>query len=212
MIVIVGHGPSILSGLGSVIDSCTVIRLKYGRIKERKHWGSRTDYLCGRSPRHTEGHPEVPFWHFGDYGWVDKWLMYWRGMNPRFATDFGSIEAKPSHGLCAAFAACEFLDAKELAFIGCDRILRPDEETWKWNSGPQCFPHDWHAEHRALKGLGINIIDLVEHGKVHRNESLEWDGAVGGLDARRSPSAVPLSAGRGASFGAGEDRAHPRPD
>ena len=185
MILIVGHGPSILSGLGGVIDDCTVVRLKHGRIGERQHWGTRTDYLCGRSPRHTEGHPGVPFWHFGDYGWVEKWLTYFHTFEPRYQTDFGAIVAKPSHGLCAAFAAMEYLKPDELAFIGCDRLLKPHEQTWKWNTGPTCFPHDWYAENRALHGLGIRIIDLAEHGKIHRLQSVERHGDVGGLNLRR---------------------------
>lgn len=180
MIVIVGHGPSILSGLGSVIDACTVVRLKHGRAGDAKHWGTRTDYLCGRSPRHTEGRPGVPFWHFGDYGWVEKWLGYFHSFSPRYPTDFGPIVPKPSHGLCAAFAVMEHLKPKEIAFIGCDRLLRPADETWKWNTGPTCFPHDWNAEHLALHGLGVRIIDLAkEHGQVHRLQPVERHGAVG---------------------------------
>lgn len=165
MIVIVGHGPSILTGLGAVIDECTVVRLKHGRMGEKRHWGTRTDYLCGRSPRHTEGLPGVPFWHFGDYGWVEKWLNYFHSFSPRFSTDFGDITPKPSHGLCAAFAVMEYLRPTELAFIGCDRLLRPGDETWKWNTGPTCFPHDWEAENRILHGLGIPIVDLVKHAQ-----------------------------------------------
>lgn len=196
VICIVGHGPSILAGCGSVIDSCTVIRVKRGYIGERKDWGHRTDYLCGRGARDTEGLPEVPFWHFAEYfPWSKRWVDYFESFGPRYPASLGDIVPKPSHGLCAAFAAMEYLKPQELAFIGCDRILRPDETTWKWNSGPTCFPHDWHAENRALHGLGIKIIDLVEHGKVHRNESLERDGAVGGLNLRGSPPAVPLPAG-----------------
>lgn len=162
VIVVVGHGPSVLSGLGAVIDSCTVVRVKFGDKADPKHWGTRTDYLCGRSVRHADRLPQgAVFWHFNDYGWTDKWLEYFRSFRPTFSTEYGDIVAKPSHGLCAAFACMEYLKPKELAFIGCDRLLRPDEQTWKWNSGEQCFPHDWHAEHRALQGLGIQITDLV---------------------------------------------------
>jgi len=109
--------------------------------------------------RHSERMPGTKFWHFGG-DWTVKWLDYFESFRPRFPTKYGDIATKPSHGLCAAFACMEYLKPKELAFIGCDRLLRPDEQTWKWNSGEQCFPHDWHAEHRALQGLGITIHDL----------------------------------------------------
>lgn len=181
MIVIVGHGPSVLTGLGAVIDSCTVVRVKRGFIGDKEHWGSRTDYLCSRGIRDTEAHPSVPFWYFHESRpWAKKWIDYYEWFNPRIPTEWGDVVTKPSHGLCAAFAAVEYLDPEALAFIGCDRILRPDETTWKWNSGPTCFPHDWHAEHKALHSLGIRIIDLEkQHGQVHRPESLERHGNVG---------------------------------
>lgn len=163
MIVVVGHGPSILSGLGAVIDQLTVIRLKEGLRPDPKHWGTRTDYLCARSSAFQHG--SVPFWHFSDTGWTAKWLDYFYSFEPRIA--FKPIRPKPSTGLCAVFCAMEYLKPKELAFIGFDRLLDPDRETYKWHalrSSP--WPHDAHAEHRALYGLGLSIIDLVKHGAV----------------------------------------------
>jgi hypothetical protein len=164
VIVIVGHGPSILSGLGAVIDSCTVVRLKKGLPKKADptHWGTRTDYLCGTHPAYEQG--GIPYWHFPPKGgWADHWHEYWKSLKP--GVPFKPWQPKPSTGLAAVFCAMEFLKPKELAFIGCDRLMSPEKYSGKWNeTGPQCQPHDWHTERRALHGLGIKIIDLREHG------------------------------------------------
>lgn len=173
MIVVVGHGPSILSGLGSVINSCTVIRLKKGLIpkKQAEHFGSRTDYICGTHPTCENA---APYWHFPPKGaagaWQNKWHDYFRSFKP--GVPYKPWQPKPSTGLCAVFCAMEYLKPTELALIGCDRLLQPEKYSAKWDAvGPQCQPHDWHAENRALYGLGIKIIDLREHEQVHRQES-----------------------------------------
>lgn len=160
VIVLVGHGPSILSGRGAVIDRHTVVRLKAGTIPDSKHWGTRTDYLCARSPALAKG--KVPYWHF--FGeWTQRWLDYFDSFGPRIP--FKPGKPKPSTGLCAVFCAMEFLKPSELAVIGFDRMLSPNRETFKWNSTqPTCWPHDPQAEHAALYGLGIPIVDMVTHG------------------------------------------------
>jgi len=151
LIVIVGHGPSILSGLGSVIDSMTVVRLKKGLVPKAapSNWGTRTDYLCARSLIYDHG--LFPFWHFND---DRKWLDYYAGFKPR--------NKKPSTGLCAVFCAVEH-GATELAVIGFDRLIKPEPEPvethHKWS-------HDERAEHDAMYGLGIRIIDLVKDGNA----------------------------------------------
>ena len=179
VIVIVGHGPSILSGLGSVIDTCTVIRLKKGLRKDPLHWGTRTDYLCGT---HPFGQPGIPYWHFppkaAHGSWQNKWHAYFASFKP--GVSFKPWHPKPSTGLAAVFCAMEFLKPEALSFVGCDRLMEPSKYSGKWNeSGPTCQPHDWQAEHRALRGLGIDIINLAEsHGQIHRQES-ERRGVVG---------------------------------
>jgi hypothetical protein len=155
MLVIVGHGPSILSGLGSVIDSHTVVRLKQGltnqQRKDSKNWGTRTDYISARCPGFEQ--PGVGYWHFND---PVKWVTYYRQFTRR----------KPSTGLCAVFCAIDHLNPSDIAVIGFDRILRPhDECTGKWHE-PRRFSkfgggaHDQQIEHECLHSLGVRIIDL----------------------------------------------------
>jgi hypothetical protein len=146
VIVIVGHGPSVLSGLGDLIDTHTVIRLKRGLLEthERRHWGSRTDYLCARSPRFNHGH--FPFWLYDSPTW-DSYFA-------RFS------DLKPTTGLCAVFCVIDRLAPSEIGLIGFDRLLDPEQgETGKWNQ-PGAFMHDSHAEHECLHSLGVRIFDL----------------------------------------------------
>ena len=142
MIVIVGHGPSVLSGLGAVIDSHTVVRLKKAPTKPAEHYGKRTDYLCARSLIFDTG--QVPFWLFPD---DSRWIEYFARFHPR--------RRKPSTGLCAVFSAIDRLDAKEIALIGFDAILNQLD----------LAGHDTRAEHECLHSLGVKIIDLE---KAHR--------------------------------------------
>jgi hypothetical protein len=141
-VVIVGHGPSVLSGLGAVIDAHTVVRLKRGLLEthDRSHWGSRTDYLCARSPGFDHG--RFPFWLA-------------RGEYPCY-------RGKPTTGLCAVLECIERLQPDSIALIGFDRLLYPDTpdppHTW--------LAHDKHAEHACLHSLGVRITDLRTHGEV----------------------------------------------
>jgi hypothetical protein len=154
--VIVGHGPSVLSGLGAVIDQSTVVRLKNGLAVRPKpdplHWGTRTDYLCGRSLIYKA---KEPFWHFND---PRKWLDYYQSFKPK--------HKKPSTGLCAVFCALDRLSPDEIYLIGYDRLLNPDDmKSRKWNETPSrsLYGHDQRAEHEALMSLPVRIIDLVKH-------------------------------------------------
>lgn len=131
-----------------MIDTCTVIRLKHGRTGRPEHWGTRTDYICGRMLWYQK--PAAVFWHFNGEREA-RWLEYYR----RFS------DKKPSHGLCATFCAMDEMKPDELAFIGCDSMLNPDTPFRKWNVDREWpNPHDWKAENDALKGLGIKITDL----------------------------------------------------
>jgi len=166
MLVIVGHGPSILSGRGSVIDSRMVVRLKAGLTKgqEPQHFGTRTDYICARSPMYRQ--EGIPFWHFQEDKPEEpecRWLQYYRQFKPKYW--------KPSAGLCAVFMAKDLLDPKEIGVIGFDRVLYQDDNiSYKWNHPkPQPFPwfHDQRAEYECIHSLGIQIIDLArEHAQV----------------------------------------------
>jgi hypothetical protein len=197
MIVIVGHGPSILSGMGSVIDSHTVVRLKDGLIPKRhdpKHWGTRTDYLAARSGIYRkEG---IPYWHFHDESAQgQKWLKYFATFKPKIW--------KPSIGLTAVFMAIDHLDAKEIALIGFDRILKQDDmHSAKWDR-PGKPKHAWghcqRAERECLDSLGITIIDLVKDGAIPRLGPDTRLGAVRGPDAgREHAAALPPGCGAGA--------------
>lgn len=74
MLVIVGHGPSVVSAkLGSWLDTQTVVRLKdcpYWKGKEQPEvWGTRIDFLCGTKldwrVRYYQKHGTKPdFWLF----------------------------------------------------------------------------------------------------------------------------------------------------
>lgn len=197
MVVIVGHGPSILSGLGHVIDSMTVIRLKDGlknpKLQQAVHWGTRTDYLCARSGVYRkEG---IPYWHFhDDSGRGPYWLEYFAQFKPKIW--------KPSIGLTAVFMAIDRLDVKEIALIGFDRILnQEDMRSAKWDR-PDKPKHAWghcqRAERQCLDSLGIRIIDLVkEHGEVSGLRPAEGCASVRGPHAGREHAAA-LPAGRGA--------------
>jgi hypothetical protein len=142
VIVIVGHGPSVLSGLGDLIDTHTVVRLKRGLLEtyDRQHWGSRTDYLCARSPFFD--HRQFPFWLFDSQKWIDYFA--------RFSSQ------KPTTGLCAVFCAIDRLAPDELGLIGFDRVLRPEEHTGR-------YLHDAYAEQACLHSLGLTITDLTRH-------------------------------------------------
>lgn len=129
-VVVVGHGPSVLSGLGSVIDSMTVVRMKQG-LTDPVHRGTRTDYLCARSPRF-------------DLGRHLFWLLKER------YSEYQST-SKPTTGLCAVLEVIERLKPDQIHVIGFDRLMHPDRpdppNTW--------LAHDKWAEHELLKSLGV---------------------------------------------------------
>jgi hypothetical protein len=161
VLLIVGHGPSVLSGLGAVIDQCTVVRLKNGLNVRPKpdplHWGTRTDYTCGRSlVFRDEKHPEK-FWHFDD---PPEWIGYYESFRPR--------HKKPSTGLCAVFCAIDRLAPEEIALIGFDRLLDPNDMKSRKATDDQkymysMYGHDQRAEHECLMSLPVKIIDFRKH-------------------------------------------------
>jgi hypothetical protein len=163
VLLIVGHGPSVLSGLGDLIDQQTVVRLKDGltsqQRKDAKNWGTRTDYLCARSLVCDKG--EFPYWHFND---PLHWISYYKSFRPK--------HKKPSTGLCAVFCAMDKLQPKEIALIGFDRLLDPkDMKSRKATDDIKymysLYGHDQRAEHEALMSLPVRIIDFAkEHGKA----------------------------------------------
>lgn len=157
MLCIVGHGPSILTGRGALIDQHEVVRLKHGLTPDlpREHFGTRTDYICGTSGIYRQ--PDVKFWHFPEAKHSQgKWIKYYAQFKPKIW--------KPSHGLSAVFCAIDHLNPKQIAVIGFDRILYQDDMTSsKWNlpgHPPHPWPHCQRAEHECLFSLGIEIIDL----------------------------------------------------
>jgi hypothetical protein len=115
-----------------VIDTYTVVRLKRGLLEthDKAHWGSRTDYLCARSPRFDHG--IFPFWL------AKQRYDAYAGM-------------KPTTGLCAVLECIERIAPTELALIGFDRLLRPHVPDDK----PEWLGHDKFAEHALLKSLGV---------------------------------------------------------
>ena len=132
-LVIVGHGPSVHSGLGGLIDTMTVVRLKRGLLDHHddKDWGSRTDYLCARSLRFDCG--RHPFWLLRD-----RYSQY-------------PSHSKPTTGLCAVLEAIERLNPDQIYVTGFDRLMHPERpdpaHTW--------LAHDKWAEHEVLKSLGV---------------------------------------------------------
>lgn len=168
-VTIVGHGPSILSGRGVVIDESVVVRLKEGLTQQQRktqaiHWGTRTDYLCARSPVFEQ--KGIGFLLFADHGeMTDRWMRYFHSFEPRIAMK--PRIPKPSSGMCAVFCVAEYLKPGVIALIGFDRMLNPNDTTsGKWHAPrASCWPHDSAAEHRALYGLGIPITNLAQnHG------------------------------------------------
>ena len=168
MIVIVGHGPSVVSrNLGSWPDTQTVVRLKHAE-RPGPEWGTRTDYVCASSPSFWTDKRRADFPDSAEC-WVQSekavprgtwrvasrdWLDLYRTFNPNFP--------KPSTGLKAVFCAVEFLKPDEIGLLGFDRVLHPDVPTSKWwhTPGKYLYGHDAHAEHRCLHSLGVKITEL----------------------------------------------------
>lgn len=161
MLVIIGHGPSIVGkALGGLIDASTVIRLKGAPMPDPEDWGARTDYLSTTKPHYCSD-TQAERWIFGPptkgyrHADVDRWLAYFEP----FRTS--PKRRKPSNGLCAVFCAVEFLNPDKIGVIGFDSILRPEVNTGKWHdTKPGKWSHDSRAENAAIHGLGVEIIDL----------------------------------------------------
>ena len=166
MIVIVGHGPSIVGkGLGPWLDGQFVVRLKRAEKPSALDWGTRTDVICATSHIYRQ---DGMFW------WAAKsqqrgdalcrvWDQYrWMSYFSRFSQRKG-----PSTGLRAIFCAVEF-GHTEIGLAGFDNLLYPAETGWaKWWQPRHKFNWDADsaAEHEAVKGLGVRIIDVTrEHG------------------------------------------------
>lgn len=164
MLVIVGHGTSILRAkIGKWLDDQTVVRLKNAPMGEPEIWGTRTDYICTRKEYWIgERKPSVEHWmfmrgkdspgrRFCDLDRWTNWYACYSGM-------------KPSHGLCAAMCAVEFLNPDAIGVIGFDSMMHPDvKEQGKYNRQPGAWFHDRHAEAKALYDLGPRIINLETH-------------------------------------------------
>jgi hypothetical protein len=124
-----------------VIDSMTVVRLKRGLLPShpRADWGSRTDYLCARSPCFDQC--KYPFWLLKDTYANQNTLR------------------KPTTGLCAVLEVRERFPGEEIFVIGFDRLMHPEmpdpPHTW--------LAHDKWAEHELMMKLGVK-----ELGQVHR--------------------------------------------
>jgi hypothetical protein len=175
LIVIVGHGPSIVGKkLGPWLDEQTVVRLKWAERPNDEDWGTRTDYVCASNPsfhrkRHVRGLPplDAEYWFLGEERFKElppgakqagqHWYTYWRKYRPVPAT-----LPKPSTGLRAVFCAIEFLAPDEIGLMGFDRILHPQVPTTKWwhPPGKHSYAHDAAAEHRALMDLNVKITEL----------------------------------------------------
>jgi hypothetical protein len=162
-LVIVGHGPSILSGLGAVIDSCTVIRLKQDLDPRRRkkafvHWGTRTDYICSRSPPYLHN---PAYWHFA--GELERrWVAFFESFRPHI--DMTPHVPKPSTGMCAVFCAMEFLKPAEISLIGFDAWFGGTDLKWS-EERAQRKPHDFATERRVAESL-TRITQLESHGEV----------------------------------------------
>jgi hypothetical protein len=127
-VIVVGHGPSIYTGRGSVIDTMTVVRLREGLYKECDpiHWGSRTDYLCARSAEFDHG--RFPFW---------------------------LIQSPPtqklSTGTAAVLTAQYRLTPREIWVIGFDRVMHPEvpDPPYTW------LAHNKWVERDLMTLLGV---------------------------------------------------------
>jgi hypothetical protein len=159
MLIIIGHGPSIVGkDLGEWIDKQTVIRLKGAPMPNPEDWGTRTDYLSTTKPDYCRPEIQCERWIFGNptKGYrradVDRWLAYFDSFrsNPK--------RRKPSNGLCAVMCAVEFLNPRKIGLIGFDSILHPEKNSGKWwDAKPPKWSHDQIAENMALHTL-IEVI------------------------------------------------------
>ena len=182
MIAIVGHGPSILQGRGAVIDLHTVVRLK-GHSGDPVDWGSRTDYVFARSLVYLRNVNPYKAWVYND-----EFEKYWLSFKPKYH--------KPSTGLCAVFAVVSRFSPNEISLIGFDRLLRPMDETPRYDKGGGGWVHDEQAEHKALIGLGVEINDLGGPlGDISGLRPGAWGRAVAGHFGRETSDSYPPGRG-----------------
>lgn len=164
MLVIIGHGPSIVGKrLGAWIDQQTVIRLKGAPKPVPEDWGTRTDIISTTKTLYVTKRQEgVKYWMFGDKvkGYISPDVAWWREWFNQFLTT--PKRRKPSNGMCALMTAAELLRPAEVGLIGFDSILRPEvTRTGKWNDdNPGKWGHDQLAEHNAMQKLGFKVIDI----------------------------------------------------
>jgi hypothetical protein len=147
MLIIVGHGPSVVHVPGDFIDQHTVCRLRRAKKtlncgKGRKAYvGTRTDIVCSNQSRYRK--PYAEFWHLK--GKLRKLCVdRLRPYSPKFW--------KPSTGLSAVIIA-RHKGYEEIGVMGFDFTLHP-ETAKNWT-------HDVWAESECLKDLGV--IDLCEN-------------------------------------------------
>ena len=166
MLIICGHGPSILTHGGKWLDDHTIVRLK-GAPKPSSHFGSRTDILCANDVSWSQRVPgRYAFWHFPMHGHQsagasfvadsEYWLRHYFGYGPKFP--------KPSHGLQAIFCA-EELGYDEVGVIGFDSMYGGPRKKWNQHGDQTAWPHDSDTERWIIDDLRIEVINLgVEDG------------------------------------------------
>jgi hypothetical protein len=128
------------------------------------------DYVLVRpgTPHHanalSSGMERDRIWEFPFEGnGFPHWRKYWKKHCPK--------DAKYSHGLAAAFMAMDRLKPDCLWVIGYDRLLGRYETGKSWETKQDAWKythsaHNWRAEHDALMGLGVPIIELTDAKQV----------------------------------------------
>lgn len=165
MIVLIGHGPSIMGkNLGGWLDQQTIVRMKTIKTPNKRDFGSRTDFMCNTNP--SSNVVDCDFWLLSakEFKRVAKaerpnvkrldpsWFDYFKSFNPKF---------KPSTGMRAIFAAVQFLDPEEIGLAGFDRLRDPDGNSGRFLSAEGYYAHDAHAERRCAESLGLRLTFLT---------------------------------------------------
>lgn len=143
-----------------MIDSHTVVRLKRGLnnpfCKDASHhWGTRTDYLCARSPIFVTQGVKTPYLIYDD-----EYMPEYLALRP--------AHPKVSTGVSAVLCVAKRLRPERIGLIGFDRVFDPQAKTCRFDRDEQhmTWPHDAVAESRLVFSLGIPIVDLRTHGTV----------------------------------------------
>lgn len=178
MLVIVGHGPSLLARkLGSWLDQQTVVRLKNNPVPGREYVGTRTDYCCSTHPAFRIKGPE--FWCYPDNihkPAIPEAIEKCNNMGEKFMLRICNRErwdafyaqynptCKPSTGFRAICCAVEFLNPPEIGLVGFDRLFG-STDSHKWYHGPEGgrlrpWVHDSAAEWRAVQDL-VKVVNLA---------------------------------------------------